>query len=390
LALSLDDKIRFFREATRGADDVVAIRSDTDGTGPPWKPVYAALTDDNVRLHLAGTIEIGSYPLIPVDGGFPLIWWIGADFDGKRPGSIWERDVRRVVRFMLDLDANVMVNLSRSAKGAHVRVLFREPVPAWMARRWMYAWLQEAQVTKDDSFDGNTSYDRFIPPQDTLQGGLNSKGRREIGNLLGSPLNGRLARAYKGTLVLDPVAVSLDDYEPDGKHWDYLVAAVENRAWGVEELRKALSEIPGTPDMNPPAWRSYASHGGTGGGTVDGRRLRVVAADGMLAFTLDFCEFFRHMRTCGLQTYGMWLALATQLHHYGDDGHQAFHQISSLDPRYNFDQAEKLWTSTRDLPQKCTTIAAREWVCPHLDTPRCAGAKAPAYFWEHVYYEPVP
>jgi hypothetical protein len=384
VTLSLADKFRFFREATRGAEDVVAIRSDTDGFGPPWKPAFGELNDDLIRLHLTGEVEIGSYPLIPVYEGLPLIWWIGADFDGKREGSYWEQDVRRATRFLLDIEANLLVNLSRSAHGAHVRVLFREPVPAWMARRWMYSWLEEANVVKDDPFAFKTSYDRFIPPQDTLPIVIDSEtGRRvEIGNLLGSPLNGRLARAYKGTLVLDPEEVAADNFEPDGKHWDHLVKSVEDRAWGLDELRKALSEAPGTPDMMPPTWRY---------GILDGRRLRVVnAEEGMLDFTLRFCEFFRYVRREGQLSYTMWLALATQLHHFGDDGHRAFHEISSLDSRYKYDQAEKLWRTTRDLPQKCTTIAAREWRCPHLDTVRCAGAKAPAYFPEHVYYEPTP
>lgn len=381
---SVADKTRFLREATRGAPDVSAIRSDTrDGFGPPWSPVWGELSDRAVQMHLVGEIEIGSYPLIPVEGDFPVTWWIAADFDGKRPGTQWERDVRRFTRYLLDVGANVMVNLSRSAKGAHVRVLFREPVPAWMARRWMLAWLEESGVAADDEFDGSTSFDRFIPPQDTLQSGLNEKGRREIGNLIGSPMNGRLARAYHGTLVLDPIAASLDRWEPDGKHWDHLVHALENRAWGVDELRKALSETPGTPDMNPPAWRNIVRYDGQGR-----RKLHVISNEpGMLQFTLHFCEFFRYVRTVGQMSYGMWLALATQLHHYGEEGHRVFHEISAMDNRYDREQAEKLWVTTRDLPQKCSTIA-RDWRCPHLDTVRCAGAKAPAYFWEHAYYEP--
>jgi len=384
MSYSVADKIRFLREATRGAEDVSAIRSDTyDADGPPWTPIYGPLTDWSIHAHLAGDIEIGSYPLIPVLGDYHVVWWIAADFDGKRPGSQWQRDVRRFTRFLLDAGANVMVNLSRSAKGAHVRVLFREPVPAWMARRWMYAWLEEASVAKDDDFDGATSFDRFIPPQDTLSTGVNDKGRREIGNLIGSPMNGRLARAYHGTLVIDPKAACNDDWEPDGKHWEHLVAALEGRAWGPNELRRALIDAPGTPDLSPPTWKTIAPDGR--------RRLHLINAEsGMLDFTLSFCEFFRRVRGDGRLSYAMWLALATQLHHYGEDGHSVFHEISSQDNRYDHDQAEKLWTSTRDLPQKCTTIAAREWRCPHIDTVRCAGAKAPAYFWEHAYYEPIP
>lgn len=383
MTYSVQDKVRFLREATRGANDVTAIRSDThDKLGPPWSPIWGALSDAALQMHLAGEIEIGSYPLIPIAGEFPVCWWVAADFDGKRPGVRWERDVRRFTRFLLDAGANVMVNLSRSAKGAHVRVLFREAVPAWMARRWMQAWLEEAGVAKDDDFDGATSFDRFIPPQDSLHTALNDRGRREIGNLIGSPMNGRLARACGGTLVLDPEAAAQDCWEPDGKHWEHLVKALDERAWGTSELQQALIDAPGSPDLDPPAFK-YGAPG-------DNKRLVVINEPGMLSFTMNFCEFFRYVRSCGQMSYAVWISLATELHHFGEDGHQKFHEISAQDSRYDPEQTEKVWQTTRDLPQKCSTIARNGWRCPHLDTVRCAGAKAPAYFWEHAFYEPIP
>ena len=384
MQLSVADKIRLLREATRGPDDVFALRSDAGGMGAPWNPVYAPLSDENVHMHLSGLIEIGSYPLIPVDNDLPKIWWIGADFDGKRPGTNWYRDVQRATRFFLDVGANLLVNLSRSAQGAHVRVLFKEPVHAWMARRWMQAWLEEAEVVEDEMRDHPTSFDRLIPPQDTLLSGFTRTGNRRPGNLMGSPLNGRLAKLHGGTLPLDPKRAAMGEFDPDGQHWRYLADAVERREWGCQELAAQLADSPGKPDMSAPTPAPVSRMYG------EGAPLPVVDARGVLDFTLNHCAFIRHVRQPGAFTYQLWMALASQLHRFGDEGLSAFHAISSVDPRYSPTATERKWEQTADMhPIKCSTIVGHGYRCPHLGTNRCAGAAAPAYFHEHAFYEPL-
>lgn len=385
MQLSVGDKVRLLREATRGPEDVFALRSDAGGMGAPWSPVYSQLTDENVLMHLSGLIEIGSYPLIPVDDDLPKIRWIAADFDGKRAGTDWHHDVKRAVRFLLDIDANLLVNLSRSANGAHVRVLFKEPVPAWMARRWMQAWLEEAEVVEDDLRDVPTSFDRLIPPQDTLLSGFTRTGNRRPGNLIGSPLNGRLAKLGGGTLPIDPKLAAMGEFDPDGKHWEHLVAALEGQAWGTAELAVQLAESPGKPDMDAPRPAPPPRMYG------DGALLPVVLdARGALDFTLNHCEFMRHVRQPGAFTYSLWMALATQLHRFGEEGRSAFHSISAVDARYSATATDRKWEQTADMhPIKCSTLVGHGYRCPHLGTSRCAGAAAPAYFHEHTFYEPL-
>lgn len=384
MQLSVGDKVRLLREATRGPEDVFALRSDAGGVGAPWSPVYSPLSDENVLMHLSGLIEIGSYPLIPVDDDLPKIWWIAADFDGKRQGTNWHHDVKRAVRFLLDVGANLLVNLSRSAKGAHVRVLFKEPVPAWMARRWMQAWLEEAEVVEDDLRDMPTSFDRLIPPQDTLLSGFTRTGNRRPGNLIGSPLNGRLAKQNGGTLPIDPKLAAMGDFDPDGRHWEHLARALEGRAWGEVELAEQLAESPGQPDLHAPRPAPPPRMYG------DGAPLPIVDARGMLDFTLNHCAFMRYVRQPGAFTYQLWMALATQLHRFGDEGNAAFHAISAVDPRYRATSTDRKWEQTADMhPIKCSTLVGHGYRCPNLGTNRCAGAAAPAYFHEHAFYKPI-
>ena len=384
MQLSVGDKIRLLRDATRGPDDVFALRSDAGGFGAPWSPVYSPLTDENVYMHLSGLIEIGSYPLLPTEGDLPHVWWIAADFDGKRQGTHWQSDVQRATSFLLETGANLLVNLSRSAKGAHVRVLFREPVPAWMARRWMQAWLEEAEVVENDLRDQPTSFDRLIPPQDTLLSGYTRTGNRRPGNLIGSPLNGRLAKLHGGTLPIDPKRAAAGDFEPDGQHWAHLIRALEERDWGVEELAEKLKDAPGESDLVAPAPAPPPRLYG------DGAPLPTVDARGFLDFTVNHCAFMRHVRQPGAFTYPLWMALASQLHRFGEEGRKVFHSISAVDPRYNATTTDRKWEQTGDMhPIKCSTLVGHGYRCPHLGTNRCAGAAAPAYFHEHSFYEPL-
>lgn len=374
MKLSDDDKVRALRELTRGADDVFAVRADDS-----WRPCYAAIKDLNLRLHLSGQMEIGSYPLIPTDE-LPVCHWIAADFDGKKPGVAWRPEVQRLVQFLVDFDGcPCFVNLSRSAEGAHVRMLFREPVPAWMARRWFSAWLDEAGIAVRDpgDWDGEVppAFDRLIPPQDHLSGQFNQQGRRRPGNLIGSPLNGRIARSRGGTLPLDPHEVANGNFVPDGKHWQHVMAALDGRGWGVAELRGAMREFD-VPLTSP--------------GAAPTRTLPVLQeGEGRLGYMLSFCEFIRYIRIPGNCTYPLWVALASQLHRFGDAGRQAFHELSKLDAaRYSPRDCDKKWEQTSDLyPVRCETLVPMGFRCRHLNGPACNGAYAPTNFADNIYAE---
>jgi len=369
------DKVRLLREATRGASDCYALRAQ-----PSWRPVYSALPDEIVLMHLSGEVEIGAYPLIPNGSELPRVWWIAADFDGKRPGCNWESDVQRFMEYLVETGANILINRSRSGLGTHVRVLFAEPVPAWMARRWMTGWLEESGVVSEFDEEVPTSFDRLIPPQDTLLSGLTRDGYRRPGNLIGSPMHAGLARACGGTLPIAPEAAVQGDFAPDGKHWEHLIRALDGRAWGEAELARALADSPGKPDLVPPA--AAPSH------PPVRHHLPVVDSDDAIYFNRRWCEFFVMMEKNGHQSYNMWLALVSQLHRFGAAGRQAFHDISAVDHRYDSKETDRMWDTTQNLPMRCDRIADRGWRCPHLGTRRCAGAVAPTYLFEHARYEP--
>lgn len=379
--LSPQEKIDALRELTRGADDVYAAYSLTTRVGEGrWRPCYGRPEDHVLRMHLSGALEVGSYPLIPGDR-WPNIYWVLADFDGKHTGTDWKRDVKAAVEFLMDHEGcPCFVNLSRSGHGAHIRMLFKEAVPAYLARRWMQSWLEESGVIveKEDWGEVPPSFDRLIPPQDTLSGGLNDDGYRLPGNLAGNPLHGGHARSNGGTLPLDTAQAARGNFEPDGRHWEHVMTALEKRAWGKEELLAAIADCPGEVSTGTPT------------GTEHHRALPIVQGDDAeLNYVRSFCAFMLEMRKPHAQTYELWVALATQLHRFGEDGRQAFHELSAMDTsRYDPKDTDRKWEQTERLhPVRCETLVKMGYRCPHLDDERCNGAPAPSYFMRYQYME---
>ena len=74
-------------------------------------------------------------------------------------------------RICKNLNVDVVVERSRSGRGAHLWIFFKEMIPARLARRFGFALLEKgAESVNLKSFK---YYDRMIPTQDALpEGGL--------------------------------------------------------------------------------------------------------------------------------------------------------------------------------------------------------------------------
>lgn len=372
LSSDIARRVALFRQAFCGAEHVYAIRMATG-----WHPVYAQLRDQDIVDHLSGRIELGAYPILQQRdvAGWPVCRWIGADFDGKKPGTAWAPDTLRAMEFFGD--APVILNMSRSGKGAHIRLLFSEPVPTWLARRFMLTWLDEAGVTRADGEEEMpTSYDRCIPSQDDLA-------REKIGSLLGCPLNAyRVKQTGTGTLILSADAAAFHGEVfviPVEDHWNY-IEGILKKAWSRAQLEAAVAESSSALGLVPPPKRSAAVH------------LDVIADASLLHFSASFCEFLKWCATNPSHVnYELWVALAANLHAFGGAGGDLFHSLSALDrQRYNVDATEWKWQSTADMgPVRCDTLAKIGYRCPHLGTPRCGGASTPANFHRWARYDPL-
>ena len=171
---------------------------------------YKELTGQIMYEHLLGEKEdasdvIGLYPMFPDETVNFLVFdfdchddIIGGD-DGANPDSEWMTEVN-AFRKICEVNAvPVLVERSRSGKGAHIWMFFEKPILAAVARKFGTALLTKgAESVNMRSFK---YYDRMIPAQDHIP--INTKtGKPGLGNLVALPLQGQ-ALKYGNSAFID-------------------------------------------------------------------------------------------------------------------------------------------------------------------------------------------
>ncbi|MCP4347200.1 MAG: hypothetical protein GY795_16940 [Desulfobacterales bacterium] len=211
------NKIKLFRKTFRGRQDVVpdhwiSLKTGKTGYTPlcrnEWqRPTclkgniisacktcksaeYIPVSDSLIREHFRGKRILGTYPMLADN----TCNFIGADFDNHENNKTPLDDVAAYYEICSVQEIPCYVVRSKSGKGYHAFIFFREPVPAWKARLVSFALLQEAEIVNDDT--ELSSFDRLFPNQDRLSG-------KNFGNLIALPFQGKAAK-HRHTLLLDP------------------------------------------------------------------------------------------------------------------------------------------------------------------------------------------
>ena len=165
--------------------------------------VHKRLTKYAVLAHLQGNSiscndVIGVYPLLPGNVCRFLVF----DFDNHEAGAE-QKDFANVndnwieevdaMRKICDLNGiPTLVERSRSGRGAHVWIFFREAISASVARKFGFALLDKgAEQVNLRSF---RFYDRMLPAQDELK-------NKMLGNLIALPLQGQALKKGNSAFV---------------------------------------------------------------------------------------------------------------------------------------------------------------------------------------------
>jgi hypothetical protein len=170
-------KIAFYRALFASRTDVYAVRWENARTGKSgWMPAgwrrgatrgdYLPLSDEIVRRHLSGKLEIGLYPLLDGD----RCHWLAADFDGRTAML----DALSYLKAARAAQIAAALEVSRSGTGAHVWIFFTAAIHAATARQIGTGLLREAMAIRGHMSLG--SYDRLFPSQDVLP----ASGGREL------------------------------------------------------------------------------------------------------------------------------------------------------------------------------------------------------------------
>ena len=164
-----------------------------------YKPVTLSL----IKAHMNGTDPNGNdvvaiYPMLENN----LCQLLVFDFDNHAKGAEqedyaniddgWKEEINALRRICKNLDVDAVVERSRSGRGAHLWIFFKEMVPARLARRFGFALLEKgAESVNLKSFK---YYDRMIPTQDVLpEGGL--------GNVIALPLQGMALKSGNSAFI---------------------------------------------------------------------------------------------------------------------------------------------------------------------------------------------
>lgn len=164
---------------------------------------WTKLEGTQIENHLRGLRDdasdvIGIYPLFP-DGTCRLLAF---DFDNHDKGAeeqdyantdnSWIGEVNALREIGKVNGIPMLVERSRSGKGAHVWIFFDAPISATLARKFGFYLLNKgAESVNMTSF---RFYDRMLPAQDYLKDG-------ELGNLIALPLQGQALKQGNSAFI---------------------------------------------------------------------------------------------------------------------------------------------------------------------------------------------
>ena len=212
---------------------------------------YKELTGQVLYEHLIGAREdasdvIGLYPMFPDETVNFLVFdfdchddKIGGD-DGANFESDWMTEVNAFRKICEINEVPVLVERSRSGKGAHVWIFFEKPILASVARRFGTALLSKgAESVNMKNFK---YYDRMLPAQDHIP--LNTKtGKPGLGNLVALPLQGQALKLGNSAFIDENWNVYPNQWECLKEVKKLSLETVEERIkeWSAEGILGVLS-----------------------------------------------------------------------------------------------------------------------------------------------------
>lgn len=214
----ITDKLAaYFLTLFQGRRDVYALRGSKGGYFPQclnrWKDhcpkqnkkkmscqecpyrEWKALDREAGKKHLLGykdncTDVIGLYPLLEDDTCKLLVFDFDNHDEENSEKNDWKDEIDAIRKICNENGIDVLIERSRSGRGAHAWILFKEFIPASLAREFGLLLIEKgAQSINLKSF---RYYDRMFPTQDHSDG---------LGNLVALPLQGQALRQGNSVFV---------------------------------------------------------------------------------------------------------------------------------------------------------------------------------------------
>ena len=283
---------------------------------------YEKLELWHIRQHLQGAREnctdvIGVYPLLPDDTCRFLVF----DFDNHEKGAdkldnantddAWRDEVDALRRICELCGIDALTERSRSGRGAHVWIFFKQPVPASLARRFGFALLDKG--CESINLTSFRFYDRVYPSQDSAQ---------SLGNLVALPLQGQALKSGNSAFVDKAWNAYPDQLEALDRIKRLGLADIEVllTKWETERMDRPVTSayLHGQERLKP--WkRNDAFHAEDVAGT-----LHIVLADGVYVDALNLSPRLQNQIRC----------LATidnpEFYRRKDSGNSTYYYLSTI------------------------------------------------------------
>lgn len=246
--MSIQEKISIYTDYFKGRDDVYPYLS-IDKTNPDKKYYIPAcinewkqgvcnktmgkpcrscqyrenkpLTMDVIKGHIYNNQTIGIYPMLDDE----TCYFLAFDFDDKNDEGNIKEDVLAFASICDKYGVPIAIEKSRSGKGIHVWIFFKDKIKALTARKLGSLLLSKTMEIRDNlKID---SFDRMFPNQDFLPNG-------GYGNLIALPFQTEPVK-YGNTIFIGR------NFIPIKKQFEYLKHVIKLSKEDVFEKIKVLS-----------------------------------------------------------------------------------------------------------------------------------------------------
>lgn len=261
---------------------------------------------------------------------------VGLDLDAHFAAQNPARAACTFIRTAQVADVPVIVHSSKSGKGAHIRTLFRESVPTYLARALYIALVLAAGLS------GEKAVDKVWPPSHGL-------------GVLALPYNAQCAQASGGSLALD--CNTLRPLDRDAQASAVLDAPELSR----DETERTLKALGIHTDAEAALLSGQAR---SRNGWTDGTRTVKNGTDGGIQEMMKHCAAVERLRLFPTEaTYEFWFSLMTNFRPF-IGGAEIFTALSQLDPeRFDKRVLDRSWKAIAGGPRLCEHLDSG-WTCP--------------------------
>lgn len=302
------------------------------------------LTDEVALKHVTGQCILGGVASDEEGKTTSVGLDLDAHLSDQRPGLA----AKRFAEAAKALDVPIVVHSSKSGKGAHIRTLFSERVPTFLARALYMA------IVLASGLSGAKAVDKVWPPTHGL-------------GVLALPYNAKVAKASGGSLALNPY--TLQPIEKSAQ----TAAVLDTQEVSRSELEQTLKSMGVLTEKEAALLSGTASMNRKWDGTAE--RSNKDGTDGGIQHMMRECAAVERLREeAESATYEFWFGMATNFKPF-IGGYELFKALSEIDVgRFKQRDLDKQWRAISGGPRLCSHLESG-WTCPKRA--ECA-ARSPA------------